>query len=121
MSYEVRANPVFESDKADFLKNRPLAKKDIEAALESFKKDPRQGDRIPGISPQEIRKARWPLKSYQMGARGGLRIVFVINEEKKAIVPLSLWQKKDMTNEGDVLALVKKRLKETIEALKSAK
>ena len=94
MSYKVRLNPIFENDKAQLLKNRPLAKTDIEAALESFRENPRQGDRIPGISVLDIRKARWPLKSYRIGNSGGLRIIFVIQEEKKVILPITLWQKK---------------------------
>ena len=118
MPYEVRSNPIFESDKDQFLKNRPLAKVDIEAAFKSFQENPRQGDRIPGIGTLDIRKARWPLKSYRIGNSGGLRIIFVIREEKKIILPITLWQKKDMTNERDVVAHVKKRLKETIEILR---
>ena len=117
MPYEVRVNPVFENDKSQFLKNRPLARTDIEAAFKSFQENPRQGDRIPGIGALDIRKARWPLKSYRIGSSGGLRIIFVIQEEKKVILPITLWQKKDRTNESDVVAHVKKRLRETIEAL----
>ena len=120
MSYEVRANLVFERDRERLLKNRPLAKKDIDAALKSFADNPRQGDRIPGISALEIRKARWPLKSYRIGSSGGMRFIYIVQEEKKAILPLTLWQKKDMTDEKAVVAHVKARLKETIETLKAA-
>ena len=119
MSYEIRANPIFEADKRDFLKNRPLAAKDIDTALKSFQANPKQGDRVPGIVP-DLFKARWPLKSYRIGNSGGLRIIYVLQEEKRVILPITLWQKKDMPNEREVIAHIKTRFKATVEALKAA-
>jgi hypothetical protein len=90
MSYEVRANPVFEIDKERLLKSRPLAHTDIAAAFVSLRENPRQADRMPGIGALDIRKARWPLKSYRIGSSGGLRIVFALRE--RVIIPLAIWQ-----------------------------
>ena len=120
MSYEWRANPVFEAEMVRFLKNRPLARKDIDNALRSLVNNPKQGDRYPGIVP-DLYKARWPLKSYRIGNSGGLRIVYVLEENKKCVLPISLWQKKDFADERNAIAHVKQRFKATVEALKSDK
>ena len=119
MPYALRRNPVFETDKSQLLKNRPLARKDVEQALESLSADPKQGVRYPGIVP-DLFKARWPLKSYRIGNSGGLRIVYVLDEPGKSLLPITLWQKKDYTDERRAIAHVKQRIKDTLEALKAA-
>lgn len=113
MSYDLAVNPIYERDRDQLLKNSPRAKSDIEAAWRSLCEEPRQADRVAGLGPIDLRKARWPLKSYRIGSSGGLRIVFLIIEARNQILPLTLWQKKDLTNEKDVVALIKLRLKQT--------
>lgn len=120
MSYEVRANPVFDADKRDVLKHFPAATRDLDRALESLRKDPRRGDFYTGTFP-ELYKLRWPLKSYNIGARGGLRIVYAVKESARIVIPITVWQKKTFQQERDAAAHTKARFQATIEALKTAK
>ena len=62
----------------DVIKHFPNAKSDIYDLLTNLSARPGSGDPVPGYVGK-IFKGRWALKSYKIGAQGGLRVYYLFS------------------------------------------
>jgi len=106
----------FIASKKTVLKKYPRAETDLKQAIAKVRKNPRLGDLFPGVGGYGTRKARFPLKAYNIGKRGGLRFIFFPTE--KFIVPIHIYTKKEWRNEHDVIETVKTKLRLVVEELR---
>lgn len=93
------------------------SKKDIESDIADIITTPIQGDRVPGFSTLHVRKTRLPLKEYDIGKRGGLRLVYMVNDELKWILMIAIYSKKGYKKESVVQRMVKDNLKSILSSL----
>ncbi len=105
----IKETSVFIASKKTVLKKYPKAKADIENATAKVRKNPGLGDLFPGVGGHGTRKARFPLRAYNIGKRGGLRFIFFPTE--KAIIPIHIYAKKEWRSEHEVIETVKAKLK----------
>lgn len=86
--------------------------------MENICQNPLVGDRIPGFGDSfHLRKVRLGLKEYKIGDRGGIRVVFLVHEEKKLVVPISCYKKGTYKRESEKINAVRRALKETLEEM----
>lgn len=112
---ELRNTAAFSASKKVVLKKYPRAEADIEKATAKVRKNPHLGDLFPGVGGYGTRKARFPLRAYNIGKRGGLRFIFF--PTTKFVVPIHIYAKKEWRNEHEVIETVKAKLKMVIEEL----
>lgn len=117
MPFNVRRLPPFDRQVRDICKKFPNSQKDIEKAIEALGKNPLNGDGYPGFGQFRIRKWRVALNAYNISERKGLRLIFMVIEEKFLILPLVLYKKGQIPSEQDVLKLTKSKLKEILAEL----
>jgi hypothetical protein len=86
----------------------------------SLSDNPLQGDSYPGFGPFRISKVRIGMKEYNLGARKGLRLIFLFQETKQKVLPLVIYKKGDLGAENDVKKLIMKTLKGTLVELEKA-
>jgi hypothetical protein len=91
---EFKDNSAFTASKKNVLSNYKRAESDIKDAIAEVKKNPNLGDLYPGVGGHGIRKTRFPLRTYNIGKRGGLRFIFL--PTPRAIVPIHIYVKKKM-------------------------
>lgn len=83
--------------------------------MENICKNPLVGDRIPGFGDSfHLRKLRLGLKEYKIGASGGVRVVFMVHEEKKLVVPISCYKKGTYKRESQKINAIKESLRDIL-------
>jgi hypothetical protein len=105
--------PVFNSQQKDIIKKYPNSKDTIEEAIQNLKKNPAQGNQIPGFRDVQVRKMRIGLPEYNLSQSKGLRLVFVFHPYKEEILPLLIY-KKGILTEKQILSKLKKVLKRVL-------
>jgi hypothetical protein len=64
-----------------------------------------------------MRKIRFALKSYKIGKSGGLRLFYLILDEKRKIIPIYIYKKGVLKNEQQVTKNVKNHIKQILKEL----
>ncbi len=82
--------------------------------LDSIYSNPTQGDRMPGFAPLHLRKTRFGLPEYNIGKSGGIRVIWLLHGSEAFPLLISIYFKGDYRSETDVVALVKKNLKDLL-------
>lgn len=93
------------------------SKTDIENEIKCIESTPLQGDRIREYGSLHLRKLRLPLKAYNIGKRGGLRVIYMIDEKNKWIMMVSIYSKRDNISEQDHVRNTKENLKSILSSL----
>lgn len=106
----VRREP-FEKDLSRTVKQFSKSQRSINTIIDSLVKNPIQGDRIPGFKGVLLYKIRIPLKEYNIGKRGGLRLIYMVDMSNKWVLPVTIYCKNDHRDEGDIIKLTKNSLK----------
>ena len=100
MKYEIYAErPRFIRDIKDLRKKFRKIHSDINSLLEDIIRNPKSHDPIPGYAGL-LYKARYPIESANIGIRGGLRLIYVLDERNRLITPVNVYfkgDKEDMT------------------------
>ena len=79
----------------DVIKHFPKAKSDIYDFLNNLSVSPGSGVSVPGYEGK-IFKERWGLKSYDIGARGGLRVYYYF--QGQLLAPFFIYTKKQFAD-----------------------
>lgn len=79
----------------DVIKRFPKAKSDIYDFLNNLSASPGSGDPVPGYEGK-IFKERWALRSYDIGARGGLRVYYYF--QGQLLAPFFIYTKKQFVD-----------------------
>jgi hypothetical protein len=79
----------------DVIKHFPKAKSDIYDFLNNLSASPGSGDPVPGYVGK-IFKERWALKSYNIGARSGLRVYYYF--QGQLLAPFFIYTKKQFAD-----------------------
>jgi hypothetical protein len=79
----------------DVIKHFPNAKSDIYDLLTNLSARPGSGDPVPGYVGK-IFKGRWALKSYKIGAQGGLRVYYYF--QGQLLAPFFIYTKKQFAD-----------------------
>lgn len=88
-------NPSFVGEYKSALQQFPELKSNVIAELEVLEKDPRSGrDAIPGFA-QALWKTRLGVKG-RFGKRGGYRMIYHVDWERRVVTPVALYFKKDI-------------------------
>ncbi|MGO9620482.1 MAG: hypothetical protein ACLPT6_03660 [Desulfobaccales bacterium] len=95
MPYDLNIPKFFWATAKFLLDQFPKAKSDIYDLLESISQHPENGDNIPGYGGK-IWKTRGHLKSYNIGTRGGLRIIYYYHGG--LLAPLFIYSKQQMAD-----------------------
>lgn len=95
MDYTVSPAPSFQRQVKGILKKYPLIRSDLENYLKKLK-NCLPGDRIPG-HPNLV-KDRLALKPYNIGKKGGLRLISYNVADTLYVFPLLIYSKSDMPN-----------------------
>jgi hypothetical protein len=77
------------------VKQYPNAKSDIFDFISYLSEHPGEGEAVPGYSGKII-KIRWPLKSYNIGKSGGLRIYYYFYGDK--LIPFFIFTKRQFAD-----------------------
>lgn len=116
MTFDINVPPCFTHLLENLLKKFPKSKIEINEAINSLKDNPFQGDRVPGFGKTHLRKLRISLKEYNIGKRGGLRVLFLIDELNKSIVLIAVYYKGEHKSESSTLKLIKNNLKSILQS-----
>jgi hypothetical protein len=114
MSFEVVRTDSFDKDVKSIVRNYPKSRRSIERSINSLAGHPGQGDEYPGFGPFQIRKVRMPLKEYNIGKSNGLRLIFLVLNHSKRIIPVTLYKKNEVRAEIQVRLLIRDRLRELL-------
>lgn len=82
----------------------------VDNAIADLAENPKQGDAYPGFGSLSVRKTRLPMKEYNIGKSKGLRLIFLVHEEKSAVLPIIIYRKNQFPNEKEVLKAIKRAL-----------
>ncbi len=115
MVLEILELPQFLSDKKKILKKFPNIADEIEEALNELKEEPDRGERYPGFGDIDIRKIRVGLKKYNVGKRGGLRLIYLTKDER--LIPLILYHKGGWRSEKETKKRILARLRDIAKSL----
>jgi len=107
----------FERQLKEIFKQYPKSEETTRSEIRGLDKNFKPGNRFPGFGLLHVRKIRFPLKEYNLGVSKGLRIIFMLIEEKYTVVPLVIYKKGQMAGESDVINLVKTQLKAALAEL----
>jgi len=116
-AFEVVELPPFTSQLEDILKKFTNSKKDIENEINNLSNNPLQGERVVGLGQLHVRKLRLPVKKYNIGKSKGLRVIFMVNEDKYKLFMICIYFKGDYQSEQQVISLIKNTLRKHIQAL----
>jgi len=111
MSYVIKQPDSFKKELDHIFKKFPKAKKSIQKAIQEIAKNIQRTNVIPGFQEVgiEVRKARIKIKEYNISASKGLRLVFLVKEDK--IVLCHIYHKAEYKSEQRELDKLKKALK----------
>lgn len=96
------------------LKTYPRSKKGIRKKINDLKKNPLQGNPVPGFGDFEVRKLRIGLPEYNISPRKGLRLTFFYKVEESRIILLTIYRKSTYGGEAEVTELMKKNIREAL-------
>lgn len=116
-SFRLKQTKPFERTKKAALKKYPRSEQEVETSLDELKTAPDVGDPYPGFGAVAVRKVRIALKEYNISARNGLRLIFMV--AKETVVPIYMYKKGRPPQEKDVLRKAKDQLKEILSVLKT--
>jgi len=114
--YEVTRLHSFESQLKKIIRKFQNSEDDIEKYINSLSKNHQQGDQIQ-MGTHHVRKIRIPLKAYKVGKSGGLRLIVLIKENSKKVVPIAIFHKGDINKDGEAKTLIREQLKEILKEL----
>ncbi|MBA4348540.1 MAG: hypothetical protein C0415_00925 [Thermodesulfovibrio sp.] len=101
----------------DYLFNSkfPKSKNSVKAIIDGIIINPLQGDRFPGFGQNtHIRKLRIGLKEYHISKRDGLRLIWLLNEDKKWILMVSLYHEREYKREQIIQEMIRDNLRSII-------
>lgn len=88
------------------------SKTESDKIIASIISNPIQGVRVPGLGQNtHIRKLRLGLKEYRTSKRDGLRLLWMLNEEKQRVVFIAIYYKCDYKHEQIIQTMIKENLK----------
>lgn len=115
---DLRILPCFQRQIKDICKHFPQSRAEIEKAINTLPERYMDGKVVPGFTALvQIRKIRISLKKYQVGVSGGLRLLYLVSQEKSCVVPVYLYKKGQAGGEREVLGQTKKLLKAVLQEL----
>ncbi|MDM8550365.1 hypothetical protein QUF72_09815 [Desulfobacterales bacterium HSG2] len=114
MPFELIRTEPFERQFRKILKQFPRSAGSINSAIDDLA-DNLKGDAYPGFYEFTIMKLRIPLKEYKIGKSSGLRLVYLLLEDKNKLIPLLIYYKVKFPTEHKVKKMIKKKLKEVLE------
>jgi mRNA-degrading endonuclease RelE of RelBE toxin-antitoxin system len=92
---------IFESELKLALKAHPTLKQDLKTVFDRLENEPRAGDAIPRVGAAgSVFKIRLGVKGL-FGKRGGYRLLYHVDFDRKVITPVALYFKKDTPNLPD--------------------
>lgn len=97
----------------NYLFNGKFHKSKVESdkIISSIISDPLQGDRFPGFGQNiHIRKIRLGLKEYRISKRDGLRVIWLLSEEKQWVLLVAIYYKCEYKHERTIQAMIRKNL-----------
>ncbi len=114
MSFELIRTEPFERQLRKILKQFPKSAGSINSVIDELADNP-NGDVYPGFYEFTIVKLRIQLKEYKIGKSSGLRLVYLLLEDKKNLIPLLVYHKPKFPTEHKVKEMIKEKLKEILE------
>ncbi len=115
MAYEIVDTPSFIKELKQILRKFPKSQDSIQKCIKNLATNPHQGFVVPGFSDLEVRKIRIGLKQYSISPRNGLRLLFIIKENK--VVPCHIYHKADYKTEQKELNRLREILKDIVKEL----
>lgn len=97
----------FEKQLSHVIKKFSKSKNNINKIINSLAIKTSQGDRIPGFKDAHLRKMRIALKEYNIGKRGGLRLIYLVDTSNEWVLPVTIYCKNDHRDESDIIQLTK--------------
>ncbi|MGR3175211.1 MAG: hypothetical protein ACUZ8N_11530 [Candidatus Scalindua sp.] len=82
-----------------------------------LKKPLELGNRIPKFGSDHIRKLRIPLKEYNIGKSGGIRIIYLVDIDTEKVLMVAMYIKSDYKTETSTQSMIRKNLKSIDSAL----
>jgi hypothetical protein len=79
--------------------------------IDSLAENPNQGDSVPGFQQHSARKMRMALKAYSIGKSKGLRLWYLVSDEKQCVIPVYIHKKGEPQKETDVVDNFKSALR----------
>jgi len=118
MSYEIVETDVFKKTLKAALKKHSKSVTDIEKKIETI------GAKLPGdsctlFSPHHMKKVRFELKAYNISKRKGMRLFYLVVEDRQVIIPVFIYKKGQIKTEQSVTADVKRYIKLITDELSS--
>lgn len=115
MAFKFCYTAAYNRTKNKFIKENPLAKRDVENCETAVLKDPKKGDSCTYYSNFEIRKFKHKMKSYGLGKQSGIRFIYLNIESQ--IIPILIFKKGNFKQEKNVIDKVRTILNEIIKEL----
>ncbi|MCR4291260.1 MAG: hypothetical protein NUV76_00115 [Candidatus Kuenenia sp.] len=113
---EAQRHNCFSHQLETIVKKFHQSEKSIKGYIKSIPANPFQGVRVPGLGHSfHLRKQRIPLKEYKIGARGGLRIIYLVDESNHLIYFISIYCKNDYKKEAAIVEMIKNNLKSILQ------
>ena len=103
----------FERRLKKIFKRYPKAEKEIEKQIRAVAERPTLGDRIPGYGELSLYKHRIGLRSYRIGKRGGLRLIY-LHVPGVCVSLVTIYAKPDYRGEQDVKENIREALREIL-------
>ena len=113
----IKIPDVFSRKLKKLKKSYPNSSDHIDNIIKSLKRNPNQGDKYPGFGQNIVRKLRIGLPGYKISKRDGLRLLHLLVEEKKMVIPLIIYRKSAYGSEQEVKKEIKGALKEILSEL----
>jgi mRNA-degrading endonuclease RelE of RelBE toxin-antitoxin system len=113
MSYSVYLCQPFKRSVKQLVKRFPHIKEDIASTLREIVQTPTLGVLIP--NSQGVRKLRLRSTDLQRGKSGGLRLLYLVDQDRQLICPLLVYAKSERTDVA--LSELRQLLRELIQEL----
>ena len=115
MPYKIFEPTCFRNELKWILNKFSKAKEEIQQQIKKLSNNPKQGSVIPGFSGYEVRKIRIGIRKYNLSKRKGLRLIFLVKENK--VVLCHIYRKSDYKSEAEELNKTKESLGQILKEL----
>ncbi len=119
MHYKILCCPTFKSEFERLLDSYSRSEKSIRSMIFSLQTNPNRGNVYPGFGTLTVRKLRIPLPEYRLSSSKGLRFIFLVSQEKNALVFISIYKKGLFKKEQQVKKHIKNNLESILNEIES--
>jgi len=113
-------HPCFQNQLDNLLKKYINSRSDVINILNTLLTKPGQGDKLSGLTGFvegfDIYKLRIPLKRYNIGSSGGLRLIYGIHETRRILIMICIYTEREHTNQK-IKELIRGNLKAVIDSI----